>query len=885
MDDDSRIIVLGAGRVPCPYMIVGEAPGETEARRGQPFVGRAGNEQARYLSNAGMHPSQFYRTNVVKLYLPGNPDPTDELVAEWSGALVDECMLVQPRYILSVGRFATRWFLGDVDMESVHGLPYEIAESSPAYGFCGAIVIPCYHPAAGFYNDEIRTLISYDYTRAVDIIKGRIPSTPVVDAYAGRETYADVGGAELADIASSYDEDVTFAFDTEGYPTNEWSIQVSFEPGTGYTLRKSRDDFATGVRAIQQRATHRASPIVVVHSLMYDYEMVSGMGMDPFEWRIFDTRYAAYIMRVEPQGLKNLAPRWCGMRMRSYDDVVGPAGLEKQLNYLITVADMADAWELPQMRVEYSNDGTWRPYTPQPVHKRALAIINDYVSGKVDKEGNRTDPLKRWRKVDHALRRMVEQRLGPMPVGTLADIPLDEAIYYASRDPDATLRTFYRLRHAIDAQHLTQLMQDGCDVLPVFEEMQRSGMRADRAYMEERSDAMWRYMMKLGAHISKAYNGGRPFNPASSDQVAALMRRRALHGEKRSKKTGKMSTAKKSIEHLRYEDAAIADVIDWREHQKMRDAFYNPIAERCGDERYHRVRTNINPYKVTSRRISSSDPNLTAIPVRNELGVEVRDGFVAEEGCDLGSWDLSQIEMRYMAHLSKDPLLVQFFNDPRLDVHCETAARIFGLRVYRDAPTKDEMYSEIDEMEHRYPSKRAGFGIITNIAGAGLLDQLRMFGCKGWTEDRCDELIREWLGVYKGVDRLLKDTIIEVQQRGYVRDCWGMPRYLPGVWSDDGKVRGEAERAASSHKIQGGAQGMLQRAIVWIKPYVRAMQQAELRVRWLLQIHDEVIMEFQEDLWETIDPIVREGLTEHSLRLIVPVKCSGTRAKSWGKLK
>lgn len=882
----SRIIVPGAGRVPCDYMIVGEAPGETEARRGQPFVGRAGKEQERYLINEGMHPSQFYRTNVVKLFIEGNPDPTPELIAEWSGELVTEIRRVRPRFILAVGRFSTRWFLGDhVDMDEVHGRPHRISKISPAYGCSDAIIIPCYHPAYGFYDDEARTLIAYDYGQAVGIIKGRLSSEPVVDELEGREVYEDVAGWELDDIIATYDEDVTFAFDTEGTPGDEWSIQVSFEPGTGYVLRRSRPDFALGIVAIRNRVYHHASPIVVVHNLMYDYEMTVGMGLDLFDANVFDTRYAAYIMRVEPQGLKFLAPRWTGMEMREYADVVGPVGLEKQLNYLATVVDMADEWPEPETRVEYENDGTFAPYTPQPIAKLALKIVSDFASGKRDKDGNLPDPMARWRNLDHVQRRAVERKLGPMPVGTLADIPLAEAIRYAARDPDATLRTFYPLVRKLAKSNLTQLMADGCAVLPIFEEMQRSGMLADRDYMLRKADEMWAHMMKIGARISTRYWDNRPFNPASSDQVATLMRRQGLYGEKRSKKTGKVSTAKKSIEHLRYKNDAMAAVIDWREHQKMRDAFYRPIAERCGDDRFKRIRTHLNPYKVATRRISSSDPNLTAIPVRNELGKDVRDGFSAEEGCMLGSWDLSQIEMRYMAHISRDPLLVQFFNDPRLDVHCETAARIFGLKVYRDAPSKDEMYAEIKEMEHRYPSKRAGFGIITNIQGPGLLDQLRMFGCQGWDEDKCDDLIAEWLRVYRGVATFLDECRREVQQRGYVRDCWGMPRYLPGVWSDDGKVRGEAERAASSHKIQGGAQGMLQRAMIWIKPYIRGLQQAGARVRWILQIHDEVIIEFEEDLWETIDPIVREGLTEHGLKLIVPVKCSGSKAKTWGKLK
>lgn len=246
---------------------------------------------------------------------------------------------------------------------------------------------------------------------------------------------------------------------------------------------------------------------------------------------------------------------------------------------------------------------------------------------------------------------------------------------------------------------------------------------------------------------------------------------------------------------------------------------------------------------------------------------------------------MSQIEMRYMAHISKDKLLNQFFNDPKLDVHCETAARIFHLPVDRSATDKKVMYAAIDEKKHRYPSKRAGFGIITNIMGQGLLDQLRMFGCKGWDKRKCDELIDNWLGVYTGVRAFLNDTKEEARRNGVVYDCWGMPRYLPGVWSEDDVVVGEAERAASSHKIQGGAQGMIQNAMIWLKPRIRELQEAGLKVRWVLQIHDELILMFEEELWEILNPLVREALTQHSLKLSVPIECSGSMARTWGKLK
>lgn len=665
---------------------------------------------------------------------------------------------------------------------------------------------------------------------------------------------------------------MVIGIDTEGVPSNPWSIQVSMSSGTGLVLRCSQPDFAVGIAAIQKAVDRGAE--VVLHNGLYDLEMCRVMGLDLFDARLFDTMYAAYIMRVEPQGLKPLAYRWTGIRMASYDETVGPIGLELQLDYLGRVLGHG-SWSKPEPRIEYGNDGSTRLYTPQPVVRRAESILVDYYSGKLDKSGAATDPYKRWRKVDRDLREEIEAVLGPMPIGTLADIPLERAVYYAGRDPDATRRLRNRLLPELRLRRLDRLMQDGMDVLPIFEQMQYSGMPADRRYFERLSSRMWDRMCELQSRISHRYFQGRPFNPASADQVATLMRRRGLVGEKRSRKTGKMSTAKKSIEHLRYTDDAMSDVITWREHQKIRDAFCTPVLDRIprGVDVYP-VRCNIKITRVTSRRISASDPNLTAIPVRNELGKEVRDGYIAPEDYVFGSWDLSAAEMRVMAGLSRDPLLMQFFLDKR-DPHAETASRIFGIPL-----------SEVKELEHRYPAKRAAFGIVTNIAGPGLLDQLRMFGCNGWDEDSCDRLIKEWLKIYKGVAKFLSDCKDEVREKGVIYDHWGMPRYLPGVWSDDRKVRGEAERAASSHKIQGGAQGMIQRSMAWLRPYIRALRSAGVDVKWTLQIHDSVMFTLPRDMWDVINPLVLEALTQHhDMDLGIPMDAKASMAQSWGALK
>lgn len=870
------VYVPARGKRPNRVMIVGERPGREEAAQGRPFVGPSGREQERYLKSEGYSSHLAYVTNLVKDF-DEYRKPAPEEVRQWGPTLEAELAEVQPEVVLSVGSYATTWFLGDhellddgLTMDLVHGIPHK-SKRCPE-----AVVMPCIHPAAGLYDGEVKTLIAYDYGRAVGAINGTISLEPAKDEFAGKEDYRDLTGAEFAQWLLPTKRELSWgrcvlAIDTEGYPDDTWSLQVSMQPGTGRTLRCAQPDFAHGVAALQELAD--LGCLFVLHNGMYDLEMCRVMGLDLFHARLWDTMYAAYVTRIEPQGLKALAYRWCGMRMGSYNDTIGAIAREKQLDYLERV--FLHGWPAVEPRIKLGNDGTAKLYQPQAIDKRAESIFADWYSGKLDKDGNRTDVAKRWKQVDPIQRAMVEVGLcGALPRGSLNDLPLDEAVRYASRDPDATLRLYFQLAPALEAQGLTQLHRDGMGALPVFEEMQSNGIPANRKYFQQLSDDMWSEMCRIQSRISHRYFDDRPFNPASPKQVATLMRRRGLVGEKRTS-TGLVSTSKKSIEHLRYTDPAISDVIDWREHEKIKDTFCAPVLERIpGSAQGNRpVRCTIKTTRVTTRRIATTDPNLLAIPARNELGLRVRKGYQAEEGQVFGAWDLSQIEMRYIAHLSRDPLLVELFNTGR-DVHAETAARIF------DVPLAD-----VDAMEHRYPSKRAGFGIIYGIQGSGLLDQLRMFGLEGWTERSCDDLIKEWLKMYKGVRDFRDRTSGEVMQTGVVHDHWGMLRYLPGVWSDDRREIAEAQRMATSHKVQGGAQGMIQRSMAWLRPNVRALRDAGSRIKWLLQVHDELILQFDEDLWETLNELVIEGLTEHSQELIVPVLADGARAKTWGDLK
>ena len=870
-------IVLGYGRQPNAVLVVAEAPGKQEALAGRPLVGKTGQEHNMYLWRHNLSPQAWRQTNLMKEYRENNPDPTPQDIDDWTPVLEDEIAECQPSLIVAVGRHAMRWFLGaKADLSTCHGMPHRAGDFDPSLRDRGrgAVVLPIIHPASGFYDNDIKAQIAADYERIAEIYRlvktGR--DIPVIhDPLAGTEVYTDVSGQEFATtLAKGHDIDI-FGFDTEGsitngYPSDPWSLQVSLRPGAGMSLRCSRSDFTIGVRALQSVVNNGTT--VAIHNAMFDIEMARLMGLELRDANLWDTMYASYLMRLEPQGLKALAYRWLGIKMNSYEDTVGDAGRDKQIDYLINV--MCGSWPKADDQIVTGNDGESRLYKPQRIEQRAQGILASIFD---DPE---TDVLERWKAIDKGMRQIVETRFGRMPFGTLADLPLSDAINYSVRDSDVTLRLHHALLPALKKRDLLTLMSQGMKVTPIFEEMQWTGMHASRSHFQSLMDDMNTTMEGLQTKISYYYFDKKPFNPASHLHVAELMRKRGLVGSKLTS-TGKVSTGKKSIEHLRHDDKAISAIIDWRECQKVRDAFCSSIVERMdpiGPD-LQQMRCRIKTTRVQTRRLATAEPNFLAMPARTELGKRVRDGYQTPEGEVFGAWDLSAIEMKVMAYLAKDKYMISRFN-AGADVHSETAAEIFRIPL-----------DKVDKMLHRLPAKVAGFGIINGISGMGLFDQLRMFGCEGWSVEKCDDLITRWFGVYPAIQEYMNECRREVRRAGVVRDMWGMYRYLPGAWSDDRKIRSEAERTASSHRIQGGAQGMLQNSMVWLDPKIRELQSAELNIHWCLQIHDELIFRFDEDLWEIMNDLVTTALTKHHGVHDMPMSilCEGHMAQSWGLLK
>ena len=447
-------IVPGYGKTPNRVLLCGEAPGKTEAKRGRPFAGKSGEEQKWYLSPYRINPDHWYMTNVVKTYLEGNPDPTPELILEWTPELIREVHACNPQLIIAVGRFAIQWFLGDrADLDSCHNIPHKPGAFDPSRASRSpqnSIILPVYHPAAGFYKAKVRPLIQEDYRVVASTIKKLQAGETIEfrhDPYAGREDYRDVTGKQLESaLKSAKLDDLRYlGLDTEGYPRRDmhWSTQVSWQPGIAYVLRTSQPDLQRGIAALQQLAdtgrttfiTHDAS---TPSGCLYDLTMSSVVGLNYSRAPLYNTMYAAYLTRLEPKGLKPLCWRFNGMYMEDYHSLIGDVARQKQLDYLIEVS--CRSWPKPEPRLEHNNDGSSKLKTYQHITKAVEKIIVDIVTGKETKDGP-TNPLKRWRDLDPVQVRHVESVMGRMPVATLDDVSLEKAVFYACLSKDSLVET------------------------------------------------------------------------------------------------------------------------------------------------------------------------------------------------------------------------------------------------------------------------------------------------------------------------------------------------------------------------------------------------------------------------------------------------------------
>jgi len=440
---------------------------------------------------------------------------------------------------------------------------------------------------------------------------------------------------------------------------------------------------------------------------------------------------------------------------------------------------------------------------------------------------------------------------------TFADVPLATAVQYAAEDADFSFRLYQRLSKEIESAQLNNIFYDiEMPLLPILAEMERTGIRVDAARLRAYGVELEHELGKIQSEVFNLV--GHEFNLGSPKQLAdVLFIERKLPVQKRTK-TG-FSTDTSVLEELAPLDPVPQLILRHRLLTKLINTYIEPLAALA--EISGRVHTTYVQTGAATGRLSSRDPNLQNIPIRDEEGRRIREAFVAEPGHTLISADYSQIELVVMAHLSKDPNLKKAFKE-KVDIHKRTASFIFGIPE-----------DQVDAGQRRI-AKTINFGVIYGMSAFRLARDL------GISNALAKEFIDSYFSTYSGIAEFIKKTVEEAQKTGITSTLFGRKRRILGINSRNKTEQQAAQRVAVNTPIQGTAADIVKIAMIKIH---RALAAQMPEVRMLLQVHDELIFEAPESSVPAAIDLIKEEM-EHAVQLDVPLRVSVESAFSWGDM-
>ncbi|MBM4406248.1 MAG: DNA polymerase I [Chloroflexi bacterium] len=439
------------------------------------------------------------------------------------------------------------------------------------------------------------------------------------------------------------------------------------------------------------------------------------------------------------------------------------------------------------------------------------------------------------------------------------DIERMSALACAQADMAARLWPVYEKELA--AKELTKLFFDvEMPLLPVLAKLERWGISIDSPMLKKMSEEI---AQKLEEIQQAAYqSAGERFNLGSPQQLSALLFEKLNLPKSKRTKTG-YSTDAQVLESLRPLHKVVGHILDYREVSKLKSTYVDALPQLV-HPKTHRVHTTLSQTVAATGRLSSSDPNLQNIPVRTETGKRIRDAFVVGEpkGWTLLSADYSQIELRVLAHISKDPALVEAFQRGE-DIHASTASRVFNVPLKEVTP------------DQRRFAKVVNFGLLYGMGEFGLATRAEM------SREEAAPIIAEYFKKYPKIQEYLDTTKLEVKQKGYVQTLLGRRRYIPEVNAANAQVRAAGDRMAVNHPIQGTAADVIKVAMIRLQA---RMDKERMRSRMILQVHDELIFETPLDELGKMKALTQE-LMPTALDLDVPLKVDLKQGRTWGEME
>ena len=413
------------------------------------------------------------------------------------------------------------------------------------------------------------------------------------------------------------------------------------------------------------------------------------------------------------------------------------------------------------------------------------------------------------------------------------------------------------LRAQIKEQELESVYEKiDLPLAPVIADMERIGVRVDPKALEKMSESMEKEVRRLEKEIWEL--AGAEFNVNSPPQLAEILfdKLNLAPAGKRGKAKSR-STAADVLEELAARHPLPAKVIEYREIAKLKSTYVDSLPKLIHPET-GRVHTSLSQTVAATGRLSSSDPNLQNIPIRSELGREIRAAFVAGKGKILLSADYSQIELRVMAHFSKDPVLIEAFRNGE-DIHARTAQEVFGIGPLAQTA------------EHRRAAKAINFGIIYGLSPFGLAQQL------GIEQREAAQFINAYFTRYNGVKAYLERSLAETRKTGVAKTLFGRIRPIPEITSPQMHLRNFAERTALNSPLQGTAADLIKLAMIAID---RRLAEEKFEAKMILQVHDELLFEAPEKEKKKLEKLVREEM-EGVHKLAVPLVVEVGTGPNW----
>jgi DNA polymerase-1 len=466
---------------------------------------------------------------------------------------------------------------------------------------------------------------------------------------------------------------------------------------------------------------------------------------------------------------------------------------------------------------------------------------------------------------EHALTDLARERLNTelpaLPASTegkkgraLADHnPEEVAQAYADR-ADAARRLAPKLWQELEEVGLAKLARElELPLLPVLAQMERRGVKLDASVLQTISTKVDAECESRVKHIHEL--AGEEFNVGSNPQLAQVLYEKLKLPVIKKGKTGP-STDQEVLEKLSEQHPLPAAILEYRSLSKLKSTYLDTLPALVA--RDGRIHTTYHQAATATGRVSSSDPNLQNIPVRTDLGREIRRAFIAEPGHQLVSADYSQIELRLLAHIADDPVLIEAFQHDE-DIHSRTAAEIFGV-------TPDKV-----DRDQRRVAKMVNFGIAYGLSPHGLSTRLSI------PVEQARDVIERYFTRYAGIRRYLEETVVQARKTGYVETMFGRRRLMADLHSRNRQVAQAAERAAINMPIQGTAADLIKKAMLEVDT---ALTKEGLRTVMLLQVHDELLFEAPDAEVEKVKELARRCMSQVAT-LKVPLKVDVGAGKTW----